>query len=669
MAQATTIDDLTADAIRRAIASATAGRLSEACGIAQSALEEGGEPAALNALLGMLWGRRGDAERSVQHLRLAHDARPDDLVIATNLASALAQLGRYEEGLSVATEERARSDKSLSLMKLRGFLAQMTDDYRLAIACYEQAVAAVPNDWESWNNLGNARRLEGDFDGSVSALARGVELNPHSAPVRLNYATSLLSAGKFEDAERELERMAQEFPADAKPLRELHALFKAQSREQDALRAIESAISRDPNNLDQRLALASHQLSMLRHSDAEDTYRDVVRRDPSNELGNLGLAVVFELTNRGEALSALVEEAADRGVSDQVLNFIRAFDHRRAKRFEEGLAALRDVPEDIDNARRAHLLGQLEEGAGHYDEAFRAFERMNEIQRDDPSEPEQRATAYRNIVRAHSDALGAQILKSWREVPVDDRPSPVFLVGFPRSGTTLLDTILMSHPRVEVLEEEPALKKANEAILDLSELATASAAVVQRARDTYFEVAGRLTPLAPGNLLVDKNPMSMNSIPFIRRIFPDARIILALRHPCDVVLSCFSTNFKLNDAMASFVRLETTVELYDLSFGYFEQARALLKPEVHTIYYERIIEDRYNELRPLFDFLRLDWHDDVLEHQTTARGRGYIKTASYAQVVEPIYKRSAGRWQNYRKHLEPVIPLLRPWAQKFGYEI
>ena len=669
MAQATTIDELTAEAIRRALASAGAGQLNEAGRLAQAALEEGGEPAALNALLGMLWARRGEPERSAQHLRLALDARPDDLVIATNLASVLAELGRYEEGLAVATSDRARSDRSFRLMKLRGFFAQMTDDYPVAIASYEQVVASLPNDWETWNNLGNARRLQGDFGASVEALSRAAELNPHAPPVRLNYATILVSAGEFEKAERELELMAQDFPTDAKPLRELHALLKAQSREEDALRSIESAISREPDNLDLRLALASHQLSMLRHLAAEDTYRDVVDRDPSNELGNLGLAVVFELTNRAEALAALVEEAAERGVSEQVLNFIRAFDHRRARRFEDGLAALRGVPEDLDNARRAHLLGQLEEGAAHYDEAFRAFERMNEIQRADPSEPEERAAAYRNIVRAHSEALEAQVLSSWRDTPVDDRPSPVFLVGFPRSGTTLLDTILMSHPTVEVLEEEPALKKANEAIRDLSELASASAEVVQQARDTYFEVAAKLTPLEAGNLLVDKNPLSMNSVPFIRRIFPDARIILALRHPCDVVLSCFATNFKLNDAMSSFVRLDTTAELYDLSFGYFERARALLKPDVHTIYYEKIIEDRDNELRPLFEFLSLEWHDDVLDHESTARGRGYIKTASYAQVVEPIYKRSAGRWRNYRKHLEPVIPLLRPWAEKFGYEI
>jgi hypothetical protein len=89
----------------------------------------------------------------------------------------------------------------------------------------------------------------------------------------------------------------------------------------------------------------------------------------------------------------------------------------------------------------------------------------------------------------------------------------------------------------------------------------------------------------------------------------------------------------------------------------------------HTVVYENVVADRESELRKLFDFLGLDWHDAVLDHQKTALGRGRIKTASYAQVVEPIYTRSAGRWQKYRKHLEPVFPVLAPWIEKFGYTL
>jgi hypothetical protein len=258
---------------------------------------------------------------------------------------------------------------------------------------------------------------------------------------------------------------------------------------------------------------------------------------------------------------------------------------------------------------------------------------------------------------------------SWREVDVDDRPSPAFLVGFPRSGTTLLDTILMAHPSTEVLEEEPTLVRATEALGRFEGIADASAEKLQEARDVYYETARSLTPLSPGKLLIDKNPLAMNNLPSMRRLFPDARIILALRHPCDVVLSCFVTNFKPNNGMVNFMWLDTAAELYDLSFSYFERARELLDAPVHTIVYENVVADRSRELRPLFEFLGLPWDERVLDHQSTARGRGHIKTASYAQVVEPIYTRSAGRWWNYRRHLEPIFPVLRPWVEKFGYSL
>jgi hypothetical protein len=156
-------------------------------------------------------------------------------------------------------------------------------------------------------------------------------------------------------------------------------------------------------------------------------------------------------------------------------------------------------------------------------------------------------------------------------------------------------------------------------------------------------------------------------MPIIRRLFPDARIILALRHPCDVVFSCFATNFKLNDGMSSFLRLDSAAELYDLSFANFEKAQSLFKLPVHRTIYENVVSNRETELESLLDFLGLNWSDKVLDHEATALSRGRIKTASYAQVVQPIYSQSAGRWTNYRKQLEPILPVLAPWIGKLGY--
>jgi hypothetical protein len=403
---------------------------------------------------------------------------------------------------------------------------------------------------------------------------------------------------------------------------------------------------------------------------AEAIYRKVMQLDGRNWTARLGVAVCMDLTNRTQELSEFVKETEQSDADPDVLNFMRALDCRRAKKFAEGLAALSQVPAEMDPVRHAHVMGQLLEGVGRYDEAFESFTLMNKLLSEEGTPPEERAAAYRNVLRERIAAVTPDWVARWRpETKEDPRSAPVFLVGFPRSGTTLLDTMLMGHPNIEVLEEEPTLHKAFDIFQDYDEMPVATDDQIQAARDAYFETAGGLTPLKPGNLLVDKNPLAMNAVPFIRRLFPDAKIILAIRHPCDVVLSCYVTNFKLNAGIANFVALDTAAELYDLSFRYFERVQELMPLPAHQVIYENVVADRDRELRNLFDFLELDWHDAVLDHQSTALSRGRIKTASYAQVVEPIYKRSAGRWQNYRKHLKPIIPVLKPWIDKFGYEV
>ena len=633
-------------------------------------MASGAEVARLNALLGMLRTDLGDHEAAVGHLEIARAARPHDIRIATNLATALVRAGDLAKAYDVATLELALSDRTLQLARLRGFIANQLGDYPAAIEALEHVVASAPADWESWNNLGNALGGAEDYERCVAALERAVELNPLAAPSRLNYATALLDAGRVDEAEAELRKMANDFPTDAKPLRELHLLLKSQAREEEALEAISEAANREPSNIEFLLAMAAHQSALHQMEAAESNYRKVIQLHAENGMAHLGLSVVYELSNRADDLEALVSIAEARGLGEGTQSFIKAYHFRRKKEFEAGLAELGNVPEDIETPRRLHLLAQLLDGAGRYDEAFEAFARMNAVFRADPSNPEQRGNMYRDAIRRAPETVTEEWAHRWRsEAAPDPRSAPVFLVGFPRSGTTLIDTILMGHPRVEVLEEEPPLRIAQQHLPNFEGLPTLSEDRIDSARDAYFEAAAELTPLAAGNLLIDKNPLTMNLLPVVRRLFPEARIILALRHPCDVVLSCFMANFRLNDGMSNFLSLETAADLYDASFALYEHVQSLMPFPTHVVKYENVVADRERELRALFDFLNLDWHDAVLDHQSTALNRGRIKTASYAQVVEPIYTRSAGRWQNYRKHLEPIFPVLLPWAEKFGYEM
>ena len=669
MTAVSVLDDQTTAAIREAMTAVRSGRISEAVTIGERALANGGDGAALNAMLGTLHCQNGDLDAGIRHLKAANKLNPSDPVIASNLATALAQQGDFADAAQLLTDEIVQSDPTHRIQRIRAYVAQQAEDFETATRSYEAIVAAVPDDWESWNNLGNTKRLAGDGEGCLAALQRAAELMPSSPPVRLNYGAALVAFGRVEEAEEQLGRMAADFPQDSKPLRELHALRKQLGREEAALEAVEEAVRRSPSDLELLLALASQRLYLLQNQAAEEAYLRVVQLDPANALGNIGLAVAFDLTNQTEKLSRLAEEAEQRRVGGDALNFIRAFDHRRAKRFVEGLAALKRVPDDLETGRRFHLLGQLEEGAGNFDAAFAAYRGMNELQIEDPSRPADRASNYRALVRDQTATVTDEWIKGWRtEAAKSDRPTPAFLVGFPRSGTTLLDTMLMGHPGVEVLEEEPTLRKAS-VVLPFEDLSNASDELIREAREEYFRVAAEYVPLAEGKLLIDKNPLSMNALPSIKRLFPDARIVLAMRHPCDVVFSCYATNFKLNDGMSNFLGLDTAAELYDLSFSYFEKAQGLLGLPVHKVIYENVVGDRESELRSLLDFLGLEWSDDVLDHESTALSRGRIKTASYAQVAQPIYSQAAGRWTNFRTHLEPVLPVLEPWLAKFGYSL
>lgn len=663
-------DQATADALGRAMAAARSGNIAGAQAIAEATLAAGGDAVALNAFLGMLRARAGDLPAAIGHLRAAHMARPGDVTIACNLIAALVDHGAPAEALAIATADLARADPSLRIARYRGFLAQSLEDFAAAVAAYELILARAPDDFESWNNLGNARAALGDHAGGVAALERAVALDPAAAPTRLNLASALRAAGRSADAEQTLRRAANDFPNDARPLHELYVQLKSENRHDEALPLIEAAVARDPGNANLQLKYGVECGLVRRVDDAEQAFRRALAVDPLLSDAYLGLAIQYEHSNREDEFAPLIAVAEANGLDPGTLAFMRALEHRRAKRFEEGLAALDLVPAATEPERTAHLRATLLDRLGRTDEAFQWFDKANRLHQAHPSDPLTRAAELRASVAGDI----AQLTPDWvARLPAIDlapsRPDPVFLVGFPRSGTTLLDTILMGHPGVAVLEEQPPLNLVDEALGGQAGLAALDGPGARAMRDRYFAEVDKIAPDAADKLLIDKSPLFLHKVPLIQRLFPNARFILAMRHPCDVVLSCFMSNFRLNAAMSNFLRLADTAEFYDLSFQIWERALSLYPVRQHRIVYEQLVEDVEGETRPLFDFLGLDWDGDVLDHRRTAKARGLITTASYSQVTEPIYKRAAGRWERYRAHLAPILPVLAPWADRFGYRV
>ncbi|HEV2867529.1 MAG TPA: sulfotransferase, partial [Allosphingosinicella sp.] len=243
----------------------------------------------------------------------------------------------------------------------------------------------------------------------------------------------------------------------------------------------------------------------------------------------------------------------------------------------------------------------------------------------------------------------------------------VFLVGFPRSGTTLLDTILMGHGQTHVLEEIPLLERVMAQVGGMERLADLDAAEIGRLREVYFASLDETAPPPLGATVIDKLPLNILGAPLIHRLFPDARFIFALRHPCDVALSCFTQGFELNDAMANFLEIEATAELYDKVMTFWQRCRDTLPLRVFELRYENLVADAEGAVRPLLEFLGLEWDPAVLDHHRTAAARGVISTPSYNQVTQRLYRHASGRWSAYREQLAPALPLLLPWARRFGY--
>ena len=250
---------------------------------------------------------------------------------------------------------------------------------------------------------------------------------------------------------------------------------------------------------------------------------------------------------------------------------------------------------------------------------------------------------------------------------------PVFVVGFPRSGTTLMDTVLRGHPGIEVAEESDAVPTMVNGLCGpsdkyLADLGGLSSDAIERAKSVYFEALARHVEASDKTLrLVDRFALNSVYAGEIHRVFPDARFILMLRHPADCVLSCYLRTFVESSANDSFHSLEEAAHLYDRVMGLWTQLAEVLDLKVIEVRYEDLVAGLERTCRPVLEFMGVPWHPGVLDHQATARSRPYIRTASYNQVTQPLYAGATGRWRKYRAYLEPILPVLEPWMERFGY--
>jgi len=582
--------------------------------------------------------RFADAEK---HLRKAVKLRPDYVDAITNLGNAQLKRGdmvraeaSYRKALGL---DPARADAHNNLGSLLADAASTAD----AIAHYRQALAANPYYVDAHVNLGNALLEQDDAAAAEQQYRQALDVQVGHPPSMIGLATALIVQDRSGEAEDCLRALIRAHPDDPRGYKELGDLLQDVGAAAEAEANLRQALDLDLANLDIAAALAASLEKASRLADAAEMAQRVLEQDPANVAASITLAKC----------------------------------ERRGGRSEQGLARLTALDQGALPADAAAAVsyesGALHDRLGQYEDAYAAYAAANELNNRHWRARAADRDMYPDEIARLQAAFTPDWVGSWSAPVAETDPAPVFLIGFPRSGTTLLDQILNAHPRIRTLEELPAVDLVKEALKrrgDYPEaLADLDAETVAELRRVYAEaIADELGEEAEGKLIVDKMPLNTTDVGLIHRVFPSARFLLSIRHPCDVCLSGFMQAFRPNPAMVHFDTLDHTAKFYAQVMTLWRHYRSVLPLQVHMLRYEVLVADMSGEVGRLLEFLGLPWEDAVLEYAEKAKTRR-IRTPSYHQVVQPIYNRSVARWLNYRSHYDRALPLLAPFIEAFGY--
>jgi hypothetical protein len=250
--------------------------------------------------------------------------------------------------------------------------------------------------------------------------------------------------------------------------------------------------------------------------------------------------------------------------------------------------------------------------------------------------------------------------------------SPVFIVGFPRSGTTLLEQMLDAHPALQSMDENPFFNRLADKLRRHDPRIMLNLDLLQQRdcdelRKQYLIMVSEKIERRWNAQLVDKNPLNMMWVPLIHRLFPNAKFILALRHPCDVILSCYMQNFRSSIIGAACASLERLAHAYVQSMQTWLEDERIFQPKVLVSRYEELVADVPRQIGNIAQFLELDDDGPMLNFDEHARSKGYIGTPSYSQVIEPVNTKGLNRWTRYRREFEPVLSIIEPMLRHWKY--
>jgi tetratricopeptide (TPR) repeat protein len=493
----------------------------------------------------------------------------------------------------------------------------------------------------------------------------------------LNRARELLLARDTGRALALYQKLTRQCPGTAVVWYECgNAAFK--SRQMDlADRAWSKAIELEPRNAE-LIGMVGHQYEASRRPEkARACFIRAAAAEPRGINSRISLAVLLEKAHCLDQARAAVAECLAIDPQDEQARYFSALLDRREGKMQEAESQLRDLIASglqhpyVRYAAR-YELAQVLDRTERFDEAMRLLAEAKAIVRGLADTGllmrsyDQKAESVRRFTASQPKEILGTWAKFFPEQKREAIPPLAFLGGHPRSGTTLLEQILDAHPGVAALDEPTAFLEVLQPEFHKSnELSSARVNVLRR---HYIQaLRDDLGAEAAGKILIDKNPSPTSRLPLWLRVFPELRVLIALRDPRDVVLSCYFQNISLNSANVNFLSLDRLAKHYADLMGIWLIVREWPGFAWIETRYEDIVANLPKEGRRVTEFLGLQWHPDQ-ERFYEKSGAKHLYSPTYQDVTRPVYQRSVGRWRAYEKHLAPILPVLEPFCRAFGLE-
>jgi tetratricopeptide (TPR) repeat protein len=607
---------------------------------------------------------------------------PSDLEVLVDLARRDLATGQIKAAEDKCLRVLGAHKHHPGALDVLGTMLGSQGRYEEAVRVFNALTLMQPGVAAHWQNLGTVLRPAGRPAQSLAAFERALRLGPPTAGLLYNLGALQMDRLEYQAAHLALRDAVALAPRNAR-IRWTYAqcCYDIGNR-QEAVTALEDWETLEDLSVEITVSIASLLVSSGAAHQAQPAVLRLLANPPAGGAAAVGFAFLLERLHRLEEARAVMERITLSDQTERIDSARAAMSAALASRagrhdeaYQQLTSALAQPGEFVHRYNLLFPLAQACDALGRYEEAYTAAAEAHRLQLAFLERATGRVSEEQSQLWAlTANGCNPEDVAVWERAQDSSERSPVFIVGFPRSGTTLLEQILDAHPLLQSMDEQPFLLRSVARVTERgiaypAELGRLTEGDVRDIRASYWDGVRKRVPLAADRRLVDKNPLNMVLLPIIRRLFPDAPIILTIRHPCDTVISCFLQHFSSDLALLG-RDVTALARSYSRAFSFWDSQMSVLRPATYELKYERLAADVATEVDRLCAFLHLPRHEAMLSPGEHARAKGFISTPSYAQVLEPVDSRSVGRWKHYRRHFgSRELALLAPWIERWGYSL